>query len=156
MKLLRNPHTAITQWIKSMIMIFIDFYNITITKIKHPLKQKGGYLWWPLCCRWRRLCLLFLEWQSHPRPTIVGGHQANLFRFRNKWQYQWTTNQWPCSLPWYYFAVSLLYLYVMIPCSSPHIIFFHLVNIKLHCRFHHCRAWFSFSGDLHVSGLVWP
>ena len=45
----------------------------------------------------------------------------------------------------------------MIPCSSPHIgFFFHLVNNKLHCGFHHCRACFSFSGGFHVSGQIWP
>ena len=32
------------------------------TKIKHPLKRKNGYLWWPLCCRW----------QSQARSVIVG------------------------------------------------------------------------------------
>ena len=76
------------------------------TKIKHTLKRKSGYLWWLLCCRWRWLCLSFSEWQPRPQPVIwhcrlstytwgywiVGSHGAYLFRFRNKWQYQWTTN----------------------------------------------------------------
>ena len=34
--------------------------------------------------------------------------------------------------------------------------YFNLVNSKLHCGFHLCRACFSFSGGLHVSGQIWP
>ena len=65
---------------------------IRTTKIKQALKRKGGYLWRPPCCGWQRLCLLFLEWQPYPRPAIVVDHGAYLFRFRNKRQYQRTTN----------------------------------------------------------------
>ena len=61
------------------------------TEIKQALKRKGVYLRWPPCCGWQRLCLLFLEWQPYPRPAIVVDH-GDFFRFRNKRQYQWTTN----------------------------------------------------------------
>ena len=52
------------------------------TKIKQALKRKGGYLWWPPCCGWQRLCLLFLEWQPYPRLAILVDHEAYLFRFK--------------------------------------------------------------------------
>ena len=39
--------------------------------------------------------------------------------------------------------------------ESTYCFFFHLVNNKLHCGFHHCRACFSFSGGFHISGQIW-
>ena len=70
--------------------------NDCITTTKQSTTKPCAYflrytVWWPLCCRRRRLCLLFLKWQ-HPWPVTVGGHGAYLFRFRNQCQCQWTTN----------------------------------------------------------------
>ena len=114
---------------------------------------ESGYLWWPLCCRWRRLCLSFLEWQLHLRPAIVGGHGAYLFRIRNKWPYQWTTNDKVICrgiiLQFPRYTFMLWYI------ARVHIYFFHLVNNKLGCGFHHCSVCFSFLCS-HVSGQIWP
>ena len=141
-------------WLFNVSISIVVFCEKRTAKIKHPLKRKGGYLWWPPCCRWQLLCLLFLEWQPYPRPAKVVDHRAYLFHFRNTWQNQWTTNdnvicrgiisQYPrCT----YMSWSL---------ARVHILFFHLVNNKLHCGFHHCRLCFSFSGGFHVSGQIWP
>ena len=126
------------------------------TKIKQALKRKGGYLWWPPCCGWQRLCLLFLEWQPYPRPAIVVDHGAYLFRFWNKRQYQWTTNDNVLCHGIILQYPRYTYMLWSLARVRIYFIFFHLVNNKLHCGFHHCRACFSFSGGFHVSGQIWP
>ena len=101
------------------------------TKIKQALKRKGGYLWWPPCCGWQRLCLLFLEWQPYPRPAIVVDHGAYIFRSRNKRQYQWTTNdnvlcrgiilQYP------------RYTYMLWSLARVHMYFFFFISLTISC-----------------------
>ena len=66
-------------WLYNVSISVVVFCEKRTTKIKHPLKRKGGYLWWRPCCRWQRLCLLFLEWQPYPPPAIVVDHAAYLF-----------------------------------------------------------------------------
>ena len=52
-------------------------------------------------------------------------------------------------LPCHYFRNTPSYISDLIPCSTQHIIFFHLANIKLHGIYHDCRACFTFSFLLH-------
>ena len=101
-------------------------------------------------------CVCYSSNDNHVAAAGDRGRSWSLYFPFQKQVTVTVNNWWQCSLSWYYFAVSPLYLYVTIPCSSPHIIFCYLVNIKLHCSLHHCRACFSFSGGLHVNDQIWP
>ena len=67
----RNDCTHLRCYVSTDVTFhFIDINRCALWKrttiIKHPLKRKSDYIWWPLCCRWQWLCLSFLEWQPHP------------------------------------------------------------------------------------------
>ena len=99
------------------------------TKIKQALKRKGGYLWWPPCCGWQRLCLLFLEGQPYPRPAIVVVGMGPIFSVTET---RYSTSEQLMTM----FSAMALFcsIPVILICYDPLLestyCFFHLVNNK--------------------------